>query len=85
MNIFSVFDPISRMFASEGRFSADTFDSAMQNYTNPLTQTQKDILASAKAHLMQLKMKEEMVDLVIETAKKSGAAIYLELTKLVSD
>jgi hypothetical protein len=81
MHIFSVFDPISRMFDKElGRFSPkNTFDQIMDEYDQPLNETQADVLDEARDTLSDLGMEDEMIDHIEEAARRSGRAIYREL------
>lgn len=79
-HMFSVFDPISRMFARD-RYTTTVFDEVMQNYLNPLTAAQQNLLRTARGKLFNLGMEKEMIDCVKNTAKKSGEAIH----RLLSD
>ena len=77
MNIFSVFDPISRMLATvTERYSAKRFDAVLAQYNAPLTAVQQDILNSARGKLYNLKMPRKTIDLVEEAARRSGRAIF---------
>ncbi|MBX7066988.1 MAG: hypothetical protein K1X28_07140 [Parachlamydiales bacterium] len=84
MHIFAVFDPISRMFAKD-RYTSAVFDEEMENYENPLSDAQKNLLATARARLLQLNMKKAMVDLIEETARRSGAAIHQILAETAAE
>ncbi|CRX38572.1 hypothetical protein [Estrella lausannensis] len=75
MHIFSVFDPLSRMFAQPARFSAAVVDKVLKNYDADLTKDQKAILKEAREDLVKLKMKSGMIDQIEEAARLSGAAI----------
>lgn len=84
MHLFSVWDPISRMFDTP-RYTSKVFNQIMQNYNKPLSDGQKNLVATAKAKLLALKMEKAMVDLVVKTAQASGKAIYQVLSAAVSD
>lgn len=84
MHIFSIFDPISRMFNSD-RYTPAVFTNVMAKYHDPLNDAQKNLLRTARAKLFQLNMEKEMVDLVVETAKRSGEAIYNILTATLEE
>jgi hypothetical protein len=75
MHLFSVYDPISRMFDAS-RYSATVFDQVMDNYSNPLTAAQKNTITTARNRLYNLGMKKGMIDLIQETARRSGLAIH---------
>src|SRR5205085_556905 len=47
MHIFSVFDPISRMFNEPGRFSPQIFDQIKDEYDQPLNDAQDSMLDEA--------------------------------------
>lgn len=88
MHIFRLFDPISRMFDTPGRFSRTTFDQVMNNYSddpNDLDEGQLNVLNTAKAKLVRLKMDNEQIELVVKAARESGFAIYEELTFATED
>lgn len=74
MHIFSVFDPLSRMFTA-ARHTEKIFDEVMAAYNKPLSEAQKNLLATAKTRLLKLGMKQEMIDQVTEAARRSGQAI----------
>lgn len=84
MHIFSVFDPISRMFARIGRFSSKGFDEIMDNYDEPLSKGLKSTLKSARLELSKLNMKKGLIDKIEEAARRSGKAIYNQLTEALS-
>lgn len=75
MRIFSVYDPLSRMFAEPGRFSAAVVDRVLKNYDEDLDDDQEEILSQARNDLKALKMKEKMVAQIEEAARASGEAI----------
>jgi hypothetical protein len=79
MRIFSVFDPISRMLGSEGRFTSLVFDRVLRDYEKPLSSVQEDILMSSKGRLLALRMPIATIQKVIATAKATGRAIYREI------
>ncbi|MES2615027.1 MAG: hypothetical protein V4591_06400 [Bdellovibrionota bacterium] len=81
MDIFKIYDPISRMYALYDRFTCKSFDDIMKTYFDPLTDLQKKILQEEKNKLFALKMPEDMVKLIIEAAKVSGKAIYQALSE----
>jgi hypothetical protein len=74
MHIFNVFDPISRMFRAS-RYSRAVFDSTLADYDKPLSEDLQNLLNTAKAQLYTLGMKKEMIDNIVEAAKRSGQAI----------
>ena len=76
MHIFSVFDPISRMFATPGRYSTTIFDQVMKNYNQPLSEAQKALLLSARVKLEQLGMDPDMIKRIEACATASGEAIH---------
>lgn len=76
MRIFSVFDPISRMFAMPGKYSESVFDRVMRDYNQPLLLGQLNLLVRADIELLGLGMNEPMRGQVLDCAKRSGAAIY---------
>lgn len=73
MHLFSVYDPISRMFNTT-KYTTAVFDQVMNDYLDEPEQT--DLINTARGRLLNLGMKKEMVDLVQETARRSGLAIY---------
>ncbi len=82
MHIFGVFDPISRMYAAGGRYSAKVFDKVMADYEKPLAD--RNTLDTAKTQLRILGMSRGMVDKIELAAKMSGLAIYQTLKEAVS-
>jgi len=80
MHIFSVYDPISRMFDGSERYTSAVFNRVMKNYNKPLSDGQTNLLNTAKSKLRLLGMKKAMVDLIQETAKRSGSAILQVLS-----
>jgi len=79
MYIFNVFDPLSRMFAHVGRYSCKIFDEIIDNYDNQLSEENKNLLATARGKLYNLKMPKKLIDQIEEAARKSGQAIFNEL------
>jgi hypothetical protein len=79
MHIFNVFDPISRMFAYIGRYSKKVFNEIIDDYNNPLSEANKNLLATARAKLYELNMPKELIDRIEEAARRSGRAIFNEL------
>lgn len=77
--IFKVYDPISRMFATPGRYSTKVFDAVMTQYHGPLSDGDQNLLNTAKGKLSKLGMTKAMMDEVEAAAKRSGEAIYQEL------
>lgn len=75
MHIFSVFDPLSRMFSQPGRFSAAVVDKVLKEYDEDLTKDQKKIIKQARVDLINIKMKPGMIDQIQEAARLSGLAI----------
>lgn len=82
MYIFHIFDPISRMFGSPGRFTSRTFNNEISGYNNDLTDGQKNLLNTSRAKLITLGVSKELVDKIVLTAKASGETIYKELYKV---
>lgn len=85
MHIFGVFDPISRMFARADRYTSSIFDRVIREYGRPLTAVESQIVAEARKTLLKLKMKKGQIDVVVETARKSGDAISKVLKKAVQE
>ncbi len=81
MYIFSVYDPISRMFSASGKYSARVFDGVITNYDEPLSSGQKNLLKTARVRLLKLGMKKEVVDQIERAAKLSGIAMRDVLMK----
>lgn len=75
MHIFSVYDPISRMFAQVGRFSPKNFDAILDEYEKPLKECLKKTLSEAKSDLKKIGMKESVIEKIEEAAVLSGLAI----------
>jgi len=75
MYIFNVYDPISRMFSTSGKYSTRVFDQVIGDYDKALSSGQKNLLKTARARLFRLDMKKEMVDQVERAAKLSGEAV----------
>lgn len=80
-HIFTVFDPIGRMFASPERYTVSVFDTVMQKYHEPLSEGALNLLNTAKGKLIALGMSPDMLGEVEATARRSGEAIYQELLK----
>lgn len=85
MHIFSVYDPISRMFAHVGRYSSKIFDSVLEKYEEPLSEIAKEILKDAKNDLKKIGMKDSLVEKIEQAAKQSGLAIRDVLQHAVDD
>ncbi len=88
MHIFRLFDPISRIYNTNGDSPEIIFDYVMENYSNDLKDLDKDqlnVLMTARKCLEDLHMDDEMIDLVVEAARESGFAIYEELTYATED
>lgn len=82
MHIFSVFDPISRMFArSDTKFSKVTVDQEMTDYEKALNAGQTNLLNTSKTKLLTLGLSKDLVAQIVAAAKASGKAIYEELKK----
>lgn len=75
MYIFSVYDPISRMYKPD-RFSIRVFNNTMEGYHNPLSDDQVNLLNTSKMRLRFLGMEISEVTKVVNAAKASGLAIY---------
>ncbi len=84
MHIFQVFDPISRMFSLLDRYSIINFDQVMNNYHNALLEGEQKLLETARSKLYQLEMPLEKINIVEQTAKASGEAIYQVLLQAIS-
>ncbi len=78
-HIFSVFDPISRMFAKD-RYTTGVFDKVMQKYRDPLTEAEQNLLQTARGRLLNLGMEKKMINCIEKTARESGEAIYQVLS-----
>ena len=76
MHIFNVYDPISRMFDGTAVYTSKVFKRVIAKYNDPLTDAQTNLLNTARGKLFNLGMKKCTVDLIQETAKRSGAAIH---------
>lgn len=83
MHIFGVFDPISRMYAAADRYTSSTFDKVLREHGRALTAVESEIVAEARKALLKLKIKKNQIDVVVETARKSGKAISGVLKKAV--
>lgn len=94
MHIFSIYDPISRMFtkgALEGRYSTTVFDDILKKYpvqgkngkkSVSLTKVQQEILDGQVEELRDnQKMPREMIKKIQLAAKRSGIMIYRILKK----
>jgi hypothetical protein len=84
MHLFSVYDPISQMFDTT-KYTTAVFDRVMNHYCDPLTPDQITLINTARGQLINLGMQKEMIDLVQETAKRSGRAIYDTLRQTLDD
>lgn len=82
-HIFSIYDPISRMFATIGTYSSAVFDNVIAHYHEPLTVAQAQILDEAKGKLRKHKMPEDKINQVVLAAQYSGEAIRSLLVRLL--
>ncbi len=76
MHIFNVYDPISRMFDGTAVYTSKVFKRVIAKYNDSLTDAQTNLLNTARGKLFNLGMEKSTVDLIQETAKRSGAAIH---------
>lgn len=83
MHIFSVYDPISRMFKAD-RYSSKVFDLVMEDYDKPLSAGQQAVLSAARIRLLSLNMNAQMITIIEETAIRLGKAIYRILNRYAS-
>jgi hypothetical protein len=64
------------MFDGTRVYTSKVFKRVIQKYNDPLTPAQTNLLNTARGQLLNLGMKKTMIDLIQETAKRSGAAIH---------
>lgn len=77
--IFSVYDPITRMYVKADRFSSKVFSEVIRDYKEKLTKDQQALLDESRQQLENLGMSETIVAQIVKAAKKSGEAIYRKL------
>lgn len=75
MQLFSIYDPLSRMLDTPGRFSPTVVDTVIRNYGQPLSLEQTNNQITARNNLLALGMNEELVNKIEEAAFAAGLAI----------
>lgn len=81
-HIFGVFDPLSRMLNTVGRYSSSNFDDVLENYFDPLSDAQENMLNTQKAKLAQQGVPKAIIDQIERIARNCGIVIYRELVEL---
>lgn len=75
MHLFSVYDPLSRMFNIAGRYNANNVNTVLQNFFQPLSEERNTARLNARNSLLNLKMSLELVDRIESAAQASATAI----------
>lgn len=83
MHLFSVYDPLSRIFAIPDRFKPTNVDQVLQNYFQPLTIAQNTARLDARTSLLNLQMNPDLVDRIEMAAQASGTAIAQALAQFL--
>lgn len=85
MKLLSLYDPISRAFNVEERFSKKIIVSIFKNYEETVLSEKNEERLSARKSLRDLNMKKSMIDLIETAAKQAGLAIYKTLKPYILD